>query len=140
MWQQQSRTQELSHNITKAYATINYEKVVRIYHGKFFAIYHGAMGYLWHNFVGIQYHFIYNVIFEQSFDPVLKLFRVDSNFKIQCRKLCRFLCNVHLDFLSFLYLNLTINQSVYKMTLISLLKKCSWIFSCFRIQHLPINQ
>ena len=140
MWQQQSRTQELSHNTTKAYAIINYGKVVRIYHGKFFAIYHGAMGYLWHNLVARQYHFIIRK--QINFDSVLititlGLIQIPP---ILCRQLHTFLCNVHLELLSFVYLNLTINQSVYKMTLISLLKKCSWIFSCFRIQHSPINQ
>ena len=135
MWQQQSRTQELSHNTTKAYATINYEKVVRIYHGKFFAIYHGAMGYLWHNFVARKYYFIFRYSIIKTI--TLGLIQISP---ILCIKLYTFLCNVHLEFLSFVYLNLTINQSVYKMTLISLLKKCSWIFSCFRIQHSPINQ
>ena len=136
MWQQQSRTQELSHNTTKAYAIINYGKVVRIYHGKFFAIYHGAMGYLWHNLVARQYHFIYIFRFGINNNNL----RGDSNFPYFMWTVTYILCNEHLKLLSFVYLNLTINQSVYKMTLISLLKKCSWIFSCFRIQHSPINQ
>ena len=134
MWQQQSRTQELSHNTTKAYAIINYGKVVRIYHGKFFAIYHGAMGYLWHNLVATQYHFIFRFSINNN------NLRGDSNFPYFMWTVTYILCNEHLELLSFVYLNLTINQSVYKMTLISLLKKCSWIFSCFRIQHSPINQ
>ena len=117
MWQQQSRTQELSHNTTKAYAIINYGKVVRIYHGKFFAIYHGAMGYLWHNLVARQYHFIIRK--RINFDSVLITITLGwiQISPTLCRRLHTFLCNVHLELLSFVYLNLTINQSVYKMTL-----------------------